>query len=53
MSDRPREMSIKEHLIMTVVVLALIGFFLFAGGCTQVTHSSDPSFTYPKGLTND
>lgn len=40
-------MSVKEHAIMTVLVLVVIGTFIFLGGCTQVIHSDDPNWEYP------
>jgi hypothetical protein len=41
-------MSAKEHLIMTILVLVLVLVFISAGGCSQIVHSSDPGFEYPK-----
>ena len=44
---RPRDMSSKEHLIMTCFVLGLILVFIGLGGCTQVVHSDQPNWEYP------
>lgn len=45
-----REMTVGEHMIMTVVVLVVIIGFIFMGGCTHVRHSDDPAFTYPRDV---
>lgn len=44
---RPNEMRTREHLVMTVLVLVVVGCLLAMGGCTQVTHSSDANWEYP------
>jgi hypothetical protein len=42
-------MSIKEHGIITLTVLAVVMGFIFIEGCTHVDHNNSPTWEYPNG----